>query len=535
VLAHLRGLRRWLLVFDNAESVADLHPFLPSDTGKVLITTRRAGFDAIGDLLDLDIMARRESTALLARRAPGLTSAQADELAELLGDLPLGLEQAAAYLAQSRMPADQYLHLLRTDPDGLSDKGQDHHRRTQDRSLDTLWTLSIQRLDEQHPAAAQLLAICAYLAPEAIPLDLFIAAADALPTPLKAAASSAADLSHVVGVLTDYSLVKRDQDTITVHRLVQLAVRGHTTRVFSGRDEQHPLAWTIAVLHTALPDVLGGPLAWPIWERLLPHVLAAVNHQEAASDVAPGWVSWLLDGAGRYHKNAGQLDQARPLLERALSIVEAAHGPNHPKVATSLSNLATILRELELLPEAKLLLERALSIDEATHGPDHPRVATRLNNLAMVLRHTEEQPGKVKALLERALAIDESAHGPNHPKVAIRLSNLATVLSDLELPAQAKPLLERALAIDEAAHGPNHPDVAIRLGNLGVVLNDLGQPHEAMALLERALAIDEAVYSADHRRIALRRGNLAMVLADLGRLSEAEALLEKVHRTRAAK
>jgi hypothetical protein len=45
-----------------------------------------------------------------------------------------------------------------------------------------------------------------------------------------------------------------------------------------------------------------------------------------------------------------------------------------------------ILRDLKLPQEARPLLERALSIDEATFGPDHPNVAIRLNNLALILR-----------------------------------------------------------------------------------------------------------------------------------------------------
>ena len=36
--------------------------------------------------------------------------------------------------------------------------------------------------------------------------------------------------------------------------------------------------------------------------------------------------------------------------------------------------------------DAKALEERALAIDEAAYGPDHPKVATRLNNLALTLQ-----------------------------------------------------------------------------------------------------------------------------------------------------
>jgi Tetratricopeptide repeat len=99
---------------------------------------------------------------------------------------------------------------------------------------------------------------------------------------------------------------------------------------------------------------------------------------------------------------------------------------------------------------------RALTIDEAAHGPEHPAVATSLGNLALVLRDLGE-PAAARPLLDRALTITEAAHGPEHPTVAISLGNLAAVLRDLGEPAAARPLLDRALTIGEAAHGPEHP------------------------------------------------------------------------------
>lgn len=127
VVSDLHRRRRWLLVFDNAESVAGLRQYIPSG-GRVLVTTRRAGFDAIGDVLDLDTMPRAESIALLRRR--GVPAEQAEELARLLGDLPLGLEQAAAYLRQSGCPVSEFLNLLRHTPDKAAVRGRDAHRLT---------------------------------------------------------------------------------------------------------------------------------------------------------------------------------------------------------------------------------------------------------------------------------------------------------------------------------------------------------------------------------------------------------------------
>ena len=65
--------------------------------------------------------------------------------------------------------------------------------------------------------------------------------------------------------------------------------------------------------------------------------------------------------------------RARTQYERALQIIEAAHGPDHPTIGTVRSNLGGVLHNLGDLPGARTQYERALQIREAAHGPDHPQ------------------------------------------------------------------------------------------------------------------------------------------------------------------
>jgi Tetratricopeptide repeat len=53
----------------------------------------------------------------------------------------------------------------------------------------------------------------------------------------------------------------------------------------------------------------------------------------------------LLDGAATYLQVLGRPAEARPLMERALAITRAAHGPGHPTVAIMEGNLAVIASE----------------------------------------------------------------------------------------------------------------------------------------------------------------------------------------------
>jgi hypothetical protein len=75
------------------------------------------------------------------------------------------------------------------------------------------------------PAAVQLLELCAYLAPEPIPLDLFTGHAGLLPEPLATAAADVLAFNEVIAMLVDYSLAKRTQAGLQLHRLVQGVIR----------------------------------------------------------------------------------------------------------------------------------------------------------------------------------------------------------------------------------------------------------------------------------------------------------------------
>jgi tetratricopeptide (TPR) repeat protein len=128
----------------------------------------------------------------------------------------------------------------------------------------------------------------------------------------------------------------------------------------------HPLAVALRLLAADAPgDIERDPKSWPRWAVLLPHVLAVtayLEEEEAPAAVPPADASWLLDRAGTYLRVHGRPNDARPPLERALAIDEAAHGPDHPRVATTLNNLAGALRDLGHPEQAQPLYERALAI-----------------------------------------------------------------------------------------------------------------------------------------------------------------------------
>ena len=150
------------------------------------------------------------------------------------------------------------------------------------------------RITAENPAAVQLLDVCAYLAPEPIPLDLFTAHADLLPEPLSSAAADPLAFGDAIAVLVDYSLAKRTPAGLQLHRLVQAAIRARdssparpaatrqeSSRWLTGRPGRRWIRWRWrwgCCAPTRQHEIMGAPQDWPRWAVLLPHVLAAAGH-----------------------------------------------------------------------------------------------------------------------------------------------------------------------------------------------------------------------------------------------------------------
>ncbi|MGH3801512.1 MAG: hypothetical protein ACRDTD_15530, partial [Pseudonocardiaceae bacterium] len=147
--------------------------------GQVLITSRNPAWHDLATPLGVDVFDRGESITLL-RRVPRLTAAEAARIADALGDLPLALSQAGAYLTETGIPTDAYLSLLDKRTAELLTHGTP---ATYPVSLAASYQLAFDRLAAQAPAALDLLILAAHLAPEPIPLTLFTTHPDRLPDP----------------------------------------------------------------------------------------------------------------------------------------------------------------------------------------------------------------------------------------------------------------------------------------------------------------------------------------------------------------
>jgi CHAT domain-containing protein/Tfp pilus assembly protein PilF len=262
------------------------------------------------------------------------------------------------------------------------------------------------------------------------------------------------------------------------------------------------------------------------YSEALPLAQAAVVALERTSPNSRDFAG-ALNNLAQLYGDLGRDDQAEPLYERALAIMERAVGNESSDIAPEMNNLAALYERQARFAEAEPLFKRALLNCERALGPNHPDVGRQLNNLATLYerqdRHSDSEP-----LFRRALAIYEKAAGPDHPAVATLLSNLGQVLKVEERYGEAEPIIRRSLAIHEKAQGSDHPDAARSLNNLADLYQRQHRYADAEPLFQRALSIRERGVGADHPDTANSVNNLASLYLDQGRFSDALPLVERM-------
>jgi tetratricopeptide (TPR) repeat protein len=498
-----QGESRWLLVFDNAKEPKDLERYVPvAGNGQIIITSRLSVWDGFAQLLMVGVFQRDkmegESVDFLLIRTGRADRKGASDLAAELGDLPLALEQAGAYIKESGISFSDYLARLKENRKELLRKGKP---QSYPESVATTWEISFQAVQEENPSAGDLLSLFAFLAPDSIPRDLLEKGAKLLPEPLSLCVRNSGRLDDCISVLSRYSLISAADNLISIHRLVQAVVQDR----LSLEDQRIWAESALRMVNDAFSFSQLDMESWKKCSRLSSHAISASEHAERL-EVSSMETADLLNSLGRYLNKRMELASARAILERALAIDEKALGSEHPSVARDVNNLGSVLQDQGDLEGAKKCFQRSLAIDEKALGPDHPSVAIRASNLGLVLRDQGDLE-RAKKCLQRSLAIDEKALGPDHPSVAIRVNNLGLVLQaqgDLE---GARKCFERALAIDEKALGSEHTSVAVDVNNLGSVLKAQGDLEGARRCAERALAIEKRL-GKDHPNSVLVRNNL---------------------------
>lgn len=516
VLSELSDSADWLLIFDNSEHPADIAGYRPAGSGHFLVTSRFPGWGSLGGRIQVDVLTRPETVALLRVRIPELEGPVAQGLAAELGDLPLAAAQAAAYLEQTGMAPTDYLRRFRTRRDGLLAQGDvvGYERR-----VDTTWDLSLERLRATDPVAVELLEVGAFLAPEPVPLALFTDHPELLTGSLEELATAGPDaLSDAVGAAVALSLVSRRRDGFQLHRLVQAVIRHR----LSPQRQRDLGALTVALLAAAHPGDPHNPAHWSAYARLAPHVLATGH----IGDEDPDGRALMLDTV-QYFTARGDTRASRLIAVEILERWRRVLGPMHPTTLTLASILTGALAWLGEAGRACELGQETLEQCRRTLGPDHPTTlgtATHLTSALGWIGRSEQAAGLGHDTLQRC----RKTLGPDHPITLGSAAQWAFTLLGLGEVESARALSEETLQRCERALGDNHPTTLVAAAALTFAHAWLGEADAACNLGIASVERCRQAFGFDHWLALVTEAALTFGFAGLAQVDGTAA-------TRAAK
>jgi tetratricopeptide (TPR) repeat protein len=520
---------RWLLILDNVDDLALIYDYLSSGNGHILITTRSSATGPHIKGTELDKMSRDEGILFLLRRSKriaednifepinSLERDAVEAIYELADGLPLALDQAAAYVEENQCTFSDYHRLYQSHRAALLQRRGIFGGKEYPHSVATTWSLSFAQVEQADQVAVDVLRLCAFLHPDAIPEEMLVAGAIGQDPGLCSIAGDPIRLDAAIGTLRRYSLVRRNAETkmLTIHRLLQAVLRDVMTK----ETEQDWAERTVRLVSQAFPDEASS--TWQQCERYLPHALTCVELIEQW-EMQSREAALLLSKTAYYLYERGQYVEAMSLCQHALTIRERLLGQDHPDVATSLNDLAVLYIALHKYEQVEPLCLRALAIQERALGLDHPDVAVTLNDLAM-LYYLEGRNDQIEPLYLRALSIFEQVRGPLHSHTATALNNLAKLYVAQEKYVEAEVLMRRALHIREQVYGYKHPDVANSLHTLALLFVARGKLPEAESFFQNALAMREKALGPDHRSLGETLIDMAHLLSSQSRYAEAES------------
>lgn len=347
----------------------------------------------------------------------------------------------------------------------------------------------------------------------------------------------------VIGLVTFYTL------RLAAARDVAVAEAGRTARIqrfmtalFQGDDES-----------AGAPDSL----------RVRTLIDRGVR-EAVALDGDPAVQTELFVTLAGLLQQLGRTDEADSLFQRALIEREARLGPEHPDVASTLTGLGLLRIDQARLDDAEPLLRRAVAIADRRLTTLDSRTIEAHAALGLLWQERADWPAAIaeqQAVLHQlvlrgdapldvadamvqlasshfyageldrsdslnrlALTTFRRLRGDNHPTVADALINLGAAEFERGRYAAAEGYYREALSRVEAWHGPEHPTTASALTMLGRALTFQERRDEASTVLKRALEIQERSFGPDHPRVSSVLNDLATIAMQQGHFDEAERL-----------
>lgn len=520
---------RWLFVFDNADDVdlffgpavvagqqKQMHEYLPRcEDGTTIITTRdkRVGYRLADreDPITVPPMNISDAGALLRSKTthdegPVRDLTRDSELLEVLGNLPLAITQAAAFITENNMTVAEYLDVFATNQseveDLLSEELGDHRRYSDSGSsiMNTL-KLSFDQIVKQKPLAADLLSFMAFLDRNGIPRSL-----------LKRDNVRSVDFVSALGALQAFSLIGAEKGgaSFEMHRLVQLSMQRWLRNSRARWQDE-----VMKVMSEKFP--LGDYSNWKECETLSPHAQMAITYPNQ-SDASAVQRAKILHNLARFDGEQSRYELAEERYTEVVAIREKVLGIGDPDTLKSMSYLGEVLFREGKYSKAEPILRRVIAESEKLFGPQSEATLYNTGLLAEVVQG-EGQFAEAEKLFRKALEGEGEALGDVY---ALKIADsLGAVLRDEKKFEESEMWIRKSLVGREKLLGLTHLETLRSVNHLALLLSMMGRLEEAELAARRAVAGSEMAMGRDHHLTFMSVHTFGKILRLQGRYEAA--------------
>ena len=246
--------------------------------------------------------------------------------------------------------------------------------------------------------------------------------------------------------------------------------------------------------HLALAWMARGANRFADLDRESAAALAAISGHAGADDlaVAPALIARIWSEGVR-----GDGASETALARRLIEIRTRALGERHPDVGEAYLLLAEGLKRTPAFADADAAYARAVSIEEAAFGPDHWRMM-HLHTQWGMYAADRGRLREARVHLDRSLAIARETSGVHGRAYGEARMWIGAILTDQGLDSEALAALDESAAIFAASLGHDDFDTIAQELAMSNVLTHLRRFGEARTHLDASLALLDRVVGRDH-------------------------------------
>jgi serine/threonine protein kinase len=421
--------------------------------------------------------------------------------------LTVGLALAAVGLIQARREA------IRADNEAATARAQEQIAKTQAAKSDQVATFMKDMLSAAGPSMA--------LGRDTTMLrEILDKTAERLDRELSDQPEVQAEMQYTIGRV--YLDLKDKRKAEPMFR------RALATRKKIFGDKSQPVAETLNYLGASLSR-------WDIQNAEALHREALAIMRQFHGDEDPRLATIMVHLGDKLWRqfDPKKVQEALDLFRQALAIQRKTLGNESEDVSQTLHEMSNALQHQasestgaqrkQLLIQVIQLRREAIAIERRLYGPEHPSLATTMSDLGLALNWLGQQNSEAIEVQQQALAMSKKLYGPDHSSVAMSLTFLGDALKNDGKAGEAESAYREAIPII------TKNEIATwwarnALARLSLIVSERGELAEAEQLQRQAWRISQKDATAHHPMTTNELNRLIELLQKQNKHAEAESL-----------